>query len=148
MRTLKNKFRPRSLISATMIAMLVATNAQAAVLTSFTGTVMVNSGNGFQPASIGSSLAPGDRVRTGEGSANIRYDNGCTTTVGPHQFTVVYWQPPLCHVGGLKDGASTTPVEPASDENSLLAGGLVAGAAVGIAVAIATTNNQPSPASP
>ncbi len=130
---------PRPLISAVMIAVLVTTSAQAAVLASLDGAVSVNSGNGFRPASIGSSLAPGDRVRTYDGSANIRYDNGCTTTVGPQQVAVVYSEPPTCHVGGLKDGAMA--VEAAPGYSPLLAGGLVAGAALGIAVGIASSNS-------
>ena len=133
---------PRPLISAIMIAALVTTNAEAAVLSSLDGAVTVNSGNGFQPASIGSSLAPGDRVRTNEGSANILYDNGCTTTVGPQQVAIVYWQPPVCHVGGLKDGP--VAVEPAAEDNPLLVGGFVAGTAIGIAVAIGSSNKHQS----
>lgn len=133
---------PRPLISAIMVAVLVSTSAQAAVLTSLDGAVSVNSGNGFQPASIGSSLAPGDRVRTNEGSANILYENGCATAVGPQQIAIVYSQPPICHVGGLKDGVAA--VEPAPGDNPLLVGGFVAGTAIGIAVAIGSNNKHPS----
>jgi hypothetical protein len=133
---------PRSLISAAMIAVLITTSAQAAILASLDGAVSVNSGNGFKPASIGSSLAPGDRVRTYEGSANIRYDNGCTTTVGPQQVAVVYSEAPACNIGGAKDGAMA--VEPAAQDNPLLIGGFVAATALGIAVAIGSSNSSSS----
>lgn len=118
---------------------MVTTSAQAAVLSSPDGAVSVNSGNGFKPASIGSSLAPGDRVRTDEGSANILYNNGCTTTVGPQQVAVVYPEPPICHVGGLKDGAMA--VKPAPGR--FLVGGFVAGTAIGVAAAISSSNRNP-----
>src|SRR5271166_2615052 len=99
----------RPLISAAVIVGLVATSAQATVLSSLDGAVSVNRGNGFTPASIGSPLAPGDRVRTGEGSANILYDNGCATKIGPQEVAIVYSEPPLCNGGGLKDGVVMAP---------------------------------------
>ena len=139
---------PRPLISAAMIAALVTTNAQAAVLSSLDGVVSVNQGNGFRPASIGSSLAPGDRVRTGEGSANILYDNGCATTVGPKQVAIVYSEPPVCNVGGLKDGPMVAPVAPEPGVSPLLIGGVLAGTEVGIAIAVSSSNKNPVPVSP
>ena len=138
----------RPLISAAMIAALVTTSAQAAVLSNLDGVVSVNRGNGFQPASIGSSLAPGDRVRTGEGSANILYDNGCATAVGPKQVAIVYSEPPVCNVGGFKDGAVVAPVAPEPGVSPLLIGGVLAGTAVGIAIAVSSSNKNPVPVSP
>ena len=138
---------PRPLISAAMIAALVTTSAQAAVLSNLDGVVSVNHGNGFQPASIGSSLAPGDRVRTGEGSASILYDNGCATTVGPKQVAMVYSEAPVCNVGGYKDGPSVVAA-PEPGVSPLLIGGVLAGTAVGIAIAISNNNKTPSPVSP
>src|SRR5271165_1830542 len=130
---------PRALISAAVMVALF-TNAQAAQLSNIEGLVSVNSGSGFHPASIGSSLAPGDRVRTAEGSANILYDNGCSTKVGPQQVAIVYSEPPACYVGGLKDGVAVAPEEPGV--SPLLIGGLAVGAAVGLAFALSGNNHH------
>jgi len=54
---------PRALISGALAAALLTTNVQAAVLGNVAGPVLVNHGGGFFPASAGSSLVPGDRVR-------------------------------------------------------------------------------------
>jgi hypothetical protein len=132
----------RSLVSAALIAALLTTSAQAAMLSNLDGAVSVNYGNGFQPASIGSSLSPGVRVRTGEGSAaDIVYDNGCSKRVGPQQVAVVLSAPPSCG-GGLKDGAAVAPEEPFV--SPLLLGGVAVAGAVGLAVALTNNNNNPS----
>jgi len=143
MRQFKNQINrmPRALISAAVIVALF-TNAQAAELSNIEGVVSVNSGNGFHPASIGSSLAPGDRVRTSEGSANILYDNGCSTKVGPQQVAIVYSEPPACNVGGLKDGVVVAPAEPPAGA-PFLGGLIVVGGAVGLAVALAGSREKP-----
>ena len=134
--------RPRAIMSAALIAGLLVTNAHATVLSNIKGAVSVNSGNGFQPASIGSALAPGDRVRTGDGSASILYDNGCSTRVGPQKVAIVFSEPPACNVGGLKDGVAMTPAEPPA-EAPLLGGLLVVGGAIGLAAALAGHGEKP-----
>ncbi len=138
-------FRP--LVSAAAIAALLTANAQAAVLSNLEGIVSVNSGNGFVPASIGSALAPGDRVRTGEGAVTIVYDNGCSRALGPHQVAIVQSTPPACGaaVGGLKDGAALAPVE--AEVNPLPAAGLFAAGGVLVGV-FATHMHPPSQVSP
>jgi hypothetical protein len=132
----------RALISGAVITTLLVIHAQAAVLTNIEGAVSLNSGNGFLPASIGSSLTPGDLVRTGNGSVTIVYDNGCLTQLGPHQVAVVLFTPPACN-GGLKDGAAIAAAEP--EMNPLLGAGLYAGGA--ILVGVFATNSS-SPVSP
>jgi len=89
-------------------------------------------------------LAPGDRVRTGDGSVTIVYDNGCSTPLGPHQVAIVVSTPPACY-GGLKDGAAIAPVEP--EVNPLPGAALFVGGAILVGV-FATYNNNPSPVSP
>lgn len=139
---------PGLMISAASIAILFATSVQAAVLSDLQGAVSVNHGNGFQPASIGSSLAPGDRVRTSDGFAVIRYENGCTTRLGPRQVAAVFLEPPLCNGGGLKDGAAVAPGASELSLDPVLAGGLIAGAATGFAVAISSSSHGAAPVSP
>ena len=138
----------RPLISAASIAVLFLTNAQAAVLSDFQGVVSVNHGNGFQPVSIGSSLAPGDMVRTGDGFAVIQYENGCSARLGPQRVSMVFAEPPVCDGGGLKDGAAAAPgvAEPGLDP--VVAGGLVAGLATGIALVASSRSHNAAPASP
>ena len=138
----------RRLISAASIAILLTTNVQAVVLSDLEGGVSVNHGDGFQPASIGFPLAPGDMVRTSDGFAVIQYENGCSTRLGPQEVRIVFIEPPVCNGGGLKDGVVTTApgaAEPGLDP--LLAGGLVAGAATGIALIASSRSHRASPAS-
>jgi len=134
--------RPRAYISAALILTLLATSAEAAYLTNVDGTIAVNHGDGFRPAGTGAALAPGDRVRAGVGSADIVYENGCAARVGPNQVLVVLSSPPSCGGAGLKDGVVSAPdfaVDP------LIVGGLVAGGAVGLAVALSGNNSPHSP---
>ena len=132
-------------MSAAVIAALFATNAAAVTLSNVEGSVSVNRGDGFQPASIGAPLSSGDRVRAGAGgSANIVYENGCSTRVAPSQVAVVLATPPSCQGASLKDGPVVAPAGFSSE--TLLAGALVVGAGVGIAVALSNNNNtQVSP---
>ena len=132
----------RPLISAAVIVGLLAANAQATVVSSLEGVVSVNRGNGFKPASIGLPLEPGDRIRTGEGSANILYDNGCATKIGPQQVAIVYSEPPVCNGGGLKDGVVMAPPAEPEAVDPLIAGGLLAGAAAGVAAALASSSKS------
>ncbi len=144
----------RAFVSAAVIATLLTASAQAEVLlANVEGAVSINHGDGFKPASIGSALAPGDRVRTAKGSADIVYDNGCSAKVGPHQVAVVLSDPPPCtKVGGLKDGVVAAPAE--FGVEPIFAGGLLLGGGVGLAALIASnygnTYNNPivKPVSP
>ena len=132
---------PRALISGALAAALLTANVQAAVLGNVAGPVLVNHGDGFLPASAGSSLVLGDRVRVDNGSADIVYENGCSTRVGPQQVSVVLASPPPCG-GGLKDGVVQETAEPSVAP--LIIGGLLVGGAVGLAVALSSSggNNQ------
>ena len=119
----------RVCVSAAVIATMFASSVEAVMLSNAEGTVSVNRGGGFQPASSGTTISSGDRVRVGSGgSVNIVYANGCSTRVGSSQVAVVLATPPSCQAARLKDG------------------GLVVGAGVGIAVALSNNdNNQVSP---
>ena len=134
MSQIRNKINrmPRPILSAALIAMIFSTNVQAAVLSDLQGPVSVNHGNGFRPSSKGSPLAPGDRVRTGDGFAVVQYDGGCSTRIGPRQVAMVYSTPP-CYRGDAKAGAAApAPVESSLDP-VLIVGGLAA-AATGSAI--------------
>ncbi len=91
-------------------------------------------------------MSSGDRVRASAGgSANIVYENGCSTRVGSSQVAVVLATPPSCQGASLKDGpAYAAPAGFGTD--TLLVGAVVVGAGVGIAVAVSNdNNNQVSP---
>ena len=148
----------RVCVSAAVIATLFASSVEAVMLANAEGTISVNRGDGFQPASTGTALSSGDRVRVGSGgSVNIVYGNGCSTRVGPSQVAVVLATPPSCQGARLKDGGLVVgagvgigdgvPAGPGGiGTETLLAGGLVVGAGVGIAVALSNNdNNQVSP---
>ncbi len=125
---------------------LLAWSAQAATLTNVEGAVSINQGFGEQQGVTGVALNPGDRVKVGEGSADIIYVNGCSTRVGPNQTAAVLSNPPSCTGGGgLKDGIV---VEEAPATGSLVIGGLIIAGSAGVAAAIATGNNSSPSASP
>jgi hypothetical protein len=129
----------RKLISSVVIASLIATYAEAARLTNVQGSVIVNRGDGFQPAQGGAPVAPGDRVRVNEGSAEILYENGCAVRVGPGQMVAVLYTPPACKgtstesASGLKDGPSSSSMTYVYIGGGIL---LAAGAGAGIALAV------------
>ncbi len=127
-------------MSAAIVTALFATNVEAVTLSNVEGAVTVNRGDGFQPASIGTTLSPGDRVRApAGGSVNIVYDNGCSTRVGPHQVVAVLSSPPSCQ-GASLNGPALAPTGFAND--TLLAAGMVVGTGVGVAAALANTSTS------
>ncbi len=133
------------LMAITISAALIAASAQAATLTNIEGAVTVSQGSGFQQAVAGAQVAPGDRIRTKSGSAEILYPNGCAVRVGPKQLVTVLASPPPCPAsgGGLKDG----PVAAAAPgDGTFLIGGLMIASGIGIGIAVSNNNN--SPASP
>ena len=131
----------RKSIFIVLIASLVASTAQATVLTDVQGGVTVNRGFGYAPAATGILIGPGDRVHAQAGSASIVYDNGCIEKVRWGQTVMVLGTPPACQTNGLgiKDGVSDSGTNPACVGAALLVGG---GTAVGIVL------SQPKPASP
>ncbi len=135
----------RKVISIAVIAGLMATSAQAALLTNVQGAVTVNHGDGFQPAATGAIIIPGDRVWAGEGSADIVYDNGCVVRVGPAQMVAVLNSSPACNGnasstgGGLKDGIIE---DSGISTGTLVIGGLLIGG--GIAGGILLTQHDPA----
>jgi hypothetical protein len=153
-----HKFRP--IVSTLVVAAFLASNAQAVSLANIEGPVSINYGKGYQPASIGSLVVPGDRVRTSDGSVDIVYDNGCSTHVGAKQVALVLSTPPSCNGavgygggGGLKDGPVPGPVE-GPDVSPLAIAGLIIAFDTGVAIAVANGNNNnenphhPFPVSP
>ncbi len=130
----------RKSISIAVIAALMASSAEAALLTNVQGTVTVNRGDGYSPAGAGSVILPGDRVRAGEGSADIVYENGCTMRVGPGQTSIVLYAAPDCN-GGSKDAAVDTGI---STGTLLIGGVLVVGGAVAGGIALSQTSSKPA----
>ncbi len=108
-------------VSIAVIAALMTSDAAAAVLTNVQGPTEVNHGYGYGPAVSGSGVLPGDRVRAGEGSAEIAYENGCTQKVAPGETAVVLSAPPAC------EDAATVPY---------LAGGVLVGGGIAATAAL------------
>jgi hypothetical protein len=128
----------RKLISTLLIVPLIVTSAEAAVLANVHGSITVNRGDGFQPAQAGAPVAPGDRVRVNEGSADILYDNGCAVKLGAGQMVAVLHTPPACNTassGGLKDGPSSS----SSMTYVYIGGGLLLAAGAGAGIVLAAS---------
>jgi hypothetical protein len=125
----------RKLITSAAILALMLSSAQAALLGDVEGSVSVSSGGGFKPITGSADIAPGTRIRTGDGSATITYPNGCTVRVGPHQIVAVLANPPVCNGAALLDTGFSTI---AAAEALLIAGG------VGSAIAASQSGNKPA----
>jgi hypothetical protein len=125
----------RKLISSLVIAPLIVTSAEAALLTNVHGTVTVNRGDGFRPAQGGAPVAPGDRVRVNDGSADILYDNGCTVRVGAGQMVAVLHTPPACKTAssGGSSGSSGSSGGTSTMTYVYIGGGLILAGGIGAA---------------
>jgi hypothetical protein len=131
----------RKVVSSLIILPLIVTGAEAAVLANVHGSVIVNRGEGFQPAQAGTSVVPGDRVRVNEGSADILYENGCSVKIGAGQMVAVLHTPPACKgtnspsptsSGGGSSGGLSTMTYVYIGGGLLLAGGIGAGVALAV----------------
>jgi hypothetical protein len=120
----------RGPVALSLIIALLTTPAQAALLNNVQGTVTVNQGDGFKPASGGAVVSPGDRVRVASGSADIVYDNGCAVHVWAGQVVAIQYAPPSCSGSsgaGLKDPPAETPIWLYAGGGLLVAGGVAGG---------------------
>ena len=147
-------------------ASLLASSANAALLISVEGAVMVNKGEGFVDVGDVAEVKPGDRVLVrGEGSAQIDYGDGCVVEVSDNQ-SVVIAEKSTCtqgtlhsttassgptpitpgRTGSLKD-APAEPVQQPEDHSLLLLGGIAA-VGVGIGVCCGGGGGGDKPASP
>lgn len=131
----------RKSIGFLAIAALTVSSAQAATLTNIQGAVAVNAGDGYVPVAVPATVVPGDRIRTGAGSADIVYENGYTVHVPPkHVVLVSAAAPGSTSGGGLADGeANIGPL-------TAFASGLIIGG--GIAAGISQSEGNKDPASP
>jgi hypothetical protein len=86
----------RTIVSILMLIALAVTEAEGAVLAGVEGAVSIARGGSVINASEGAAVAPGDSVRTGEGTARIVYENGCIVRLGPREAVAVAAAPPLC----------------------------------------------------
>ncbi len=75
---------------AVVLASGVALAAPAATLSDVSGSVMVDSGKGFQKVSTSAEVAPGSRVLVSKGSkAVLAYAAGCTKSLSSNTITTV-----------------------------------------------------------
>jgi hypothetical protein len=101
------------------------------------GNVLLNRGQGFQPVTGDVDVAPGDRVRAVDGSAEIVYWNGSTVLVEKGQTVVVLSDSPP---GTAWFDEVPTPV---------LIGGGATLIGIGVAVIVLDSHSsQSNPASP
>lgn len=115
-----------------------------AEITSVSGKVLVNKGDGFQPVSGFVSLNAGDAVMVGEESvAAISYATGCTVTASPASVVTITEVAP-CAAGNVVGTAGAVFVQPTADYSPAAAGVsllpllLIGGAVVGGGILIAS----------
>jgi len=82
-------------LAVVAISMMMAGSVCAANLANVQGTVQIDKGEGFQPASPDAVIEPGDRVKAVQGPADIVYEDGSTVTVNAGQTVAVLSNPPV-----------------------------------------------------
>ncbi|MEQ1696840.1 MAG: hypothetical protein ABL901_13460 [Hyphomicrobiaceae bacterium] len=125
-------------------ALLLGTvHASAATVEGLSGSAFVNRGKGFQAASLGEQVKPGDiiMVRDG-GEALIVYSDGCQSHVTSGK-TVTVGEASPC---SLTDSSNLKPgtIGP----STLLIGAGAVAAGVGAAVLLSNKDSKNNPASP
>jgi hypothetical protein len=117
--------------------LLSISDAQSATLSSATGEVLVNAGRGFERATAGQELKPGDRVMVGRGGgeAVISYDLTCVDTVAVGRVATVVPNIP-CNVPGV-DGAGAA-AGAGIPQGVLIAGGVAVAVGGGLLIYNAT----------
>ena len=96
----------RKSLAVAAISMMMAASACAAQLSNVQGTVQIDKGEGFQPASPDSVLEPGDRVKAVQGTAGILYEDGTMVAVAAGQTVAVLSNPP---VKGTTQSSTSVP---------------------------------------
>lgn len=133
----------RPITLAICAALLSSSIAQAATLGIANGQILVDNGGGFQPASAGMTLKPGDRVMAkADGKGSIAYE-GCAVEVAAGSVVTVQQTTPCMTTGST--------AAPAAAAGGISTGGLILGGVIvagGIAAAAAAGGKSSSPSSP
>jgi hypothetical protein len=130
-------------VAALFASTSIAGAAGIAEITSSSGKVLVNQGDGFAPVSGLVSLNVGDAVMVGDGAqAQISYAAGCTVTAEAASVVTIADVAP-CAAGETVGTAGAVFVQPTADYSSsaagipllplLLVGGVVVGGGILIA---------------
>jgi hypothetical protein len=118
--------------------MILCSAASAATVDSIEGRVLLNRGDGFQVLAVATTANPGDKVMASpDGSAKLRYGDGCVIDVRPGAVVSVGEKSPCTapYLAGLEGPVVPErrfPVAP------LLIGAGIAGLTVGILCATET----------
>lgn len=130
-------------IVAVAAMLLGSVQVFAATVESISGAVFVNKGQGFQAATLGTQVKPGDIVMVRDGGeALVVYEDGCQSHVKSDKTVTVGRASPCSAV----DGSQLKPGTIAPD--TLLIGGVVVAAGVGVAVILSNNDSNNKPASP
>ncbi len=147
----------------------VSAVAQAASVSTQSGRVFLNSGDGFTPVSDSTPAKPGAQVLVRDGGfAVISYGASCKVRVGVGRIWQIASKAPCTNGSTFIDmaaltgrqGAEGDAVPPPAEQvvgnappapppiSPLLVGGLVVGGVAGIVVAVTSNNDDDPPASP
>jgi hypothetical protein len=111
----------------------------AATVTTVSGKVSINRGDGFVQISSGTAAKPGDRVMAGlAGMAEIVYDDGCRQKVEPGSVVAVAQTPPCKTVTASQDGGWATQTTLQTQPNiwPYVLGGAAVGGIAAVAVSL------------
>lgn len=143
----------RSFALAFSAVLLTVSSAHAATLQA-SGSVMVNSGNGFKAVSGTLEVRPGDRIFVGaNGEALVTYSSTCVTRIAPHGMLRILAAPPcdgMMNSGARSRGPTDVGPQPIVGDGSLLIpfGALAVGGVAGAIINARGSNPASPPASP
>ena len=112
-----------SALVAAAAACSLCASAMAATLTS-SGTVLVNTGQGFKPAKATQQIKPGDNVMVQNGTAQVTFPDGSVMQLaegGPYAVPTTAPPPVIPGTGGFALTPATVAV------GGVVVGGVVAG---------------------
>jgi hypothetical protein len=134
-------------------ALYASPAAQAAVVSSQGGEVLIGKGDGFVPLAGAAEVAPGARVMVQQGGvATITYAGTCTVRVGPGFWLVQQASP--CAEGTTQIDFTTRmnqqapPGQQVDDIDPLVIGGLIVGGGVALSCLAWWCQSDNNPASP
>jgi len=130
------------LVTSAVAVFALASAASAATLSDVSGSVLVDSGQGFKKVSAASDVPVGSRVMvTRGGQAMLAYADGCKKTLAANSITTV-----------VKSGACADSAQVAAQggggglgltPTTVIAGGVVVGGAAAIIVGASQNDDNP-----
>lgn len=105
----------KKFVALAVVGMMIAGQASAAAagasVTSVSGSVMASQSGKFAPVAAGAALSAGDRVVASDGTAQVKFADGCVVSVKPQAMLTVGPASPCATGSGLVSASNSTPAQ-------------------------------------